>query len=101
MSTTVSTRPQVVNIGAIFSFKSVIGKAAKVAIEAAVEDINSSPDILQGTKLRLNMTDSNYSGFMAIVEGMYEFIHKFNLSYDMIYIYLPNANLDVMEKTHF
>ncbi|XP_022741195.1 glutamate receptor 3.6-like [Durio zibethinus] len=68
--TNVSTRPEVVNIGAIFAFKSVIGKAAKVAIEAAIEDINSNPDILQGTKLGLQMKDSNYSGFMAIVEAL-------------------------------
>ena len=69
VSTNVSTIPEIVNIGAIFAFKSVIGKAAKVAIEAAIEDINSNPDILRGTKLRLQMKDSNYSGFTAIVEG--------------------------------
>ncbi|XWS29110.1 hypothetical protein CRYUN_Cryun24cG0000300 [Craigia yunnanensis] len=70
VSTNVSTIPEIVNIGAIFSFKSVIGKAEKVAIEAAIEDINSNPDILRGTKLRLQMKDSNYSGFMAIVEAL-------------------------------
>ncbi|KAK6258081.1 hypothetical protein SCA6_012555 [Theobroma cacao] len=70
VSTNVSTRPEVVNIGAIFSFQSVIGKAAKVAVEAAIEDINSNPDILRGTKLNLQLKDSNYSGFLAMVEAL-------------------------------
>ncbi|XVE87557.1 hypothetical protein DITRI_Ditri18aG0127200 [Diplodiscus trichospermus] len=70
VSTDVSPRPEFVNIGAIFAFKSVIGKAAKVAIDSAIKDINSNPDILQGTELRMQMKDSNYSGFMGIVEAL-------------------------------
>lgn len=69
LNATVSGRPAVVNIGAIFSFKTIIGKAAKIAVETAIEDVNSNPDILPGTKLELQMKDSNYSGFMAVVEG--------------------------------
>jgi ionotropic glutamate receptor len=66
----VSTRPNVVNIGAIFSFNSSIGKVAKVAIEAAVQDVNSNPAVLKGTQLKLAMQDTKQSsGFLGIVEG--------------------------------
>jgi len=55
----VSTSPNVVNIGAILSFNSSIGKVAKVAIEAAV-----------GTKLKLPTQDTKQSsGFLGIIEG--------------------------------
>jgi hypothetical protein len=51
--TNISTRPDVVNVGAILSYKSIIGKVAKVAIEAAVEDVNSDSTVLAGTKIKL------------------------------------------------
>lgn len=66
---TVITRPVVVNIGCVFSFDSPVGKVAKVAIDAAVEDVNSDPRILGGTMLKHTMHDTNYSGFLGIVEG--------------------------------
>lgn len=69
-STNVSTRPEVVNIGALFSFRSMIGKVGKIAVEAAVEDVNSDPSILGGTKLKLSLHDTNYSGFLGIIECM-------------------------------
>ncbi|XP_060675170.1 glutamate receptor 3.6-like [Ziziphus jujuba] len=65
-----TTRPNFVNIGAILSFNSSIGKVAKVAIEAAVEDVNSNSSILNGTKLRLAMQDTKYSDFLGIVEAL-------------------------------
>lgn len=68
--TDASNRPDFVNVGAILSRNSTIGKVARVAIEAAVEDVNSDPDVLAGTKINLTMQDSNYSGFLGIVEGM-------------------------------
>jgi ionotropic glutamate receptor len=72
----VSTRPNVVNIGAILSFNSSIGKVAKVAIEAAVEDVNSNPTVLNGTKLKLAMQDTKESsGFLGIVEGTCNIVH--------------------------
>ncbi|KAH7519812.1 hypothetical protein FEM48_Zijuj08G0076900 [Ziziphus jujuba var. spinosa] len=64
-----STRPSTVNIGGIFSLASVISRVGKVAVEAAVEDINSDPSVLGGTKLELTVQDSNFSGFMGIIEG--------------------------------
>ncbi|GMY22985.1 glutamate receptor 3.6-like [Fagus crenata] len=73
--TNISTRPDVVNVGAILSYKSIIGKVAKVAMEAAVEDVNSDSTLLAGTKIELTMQDSNYSRFMAIVEAL-KFMEK-------------------------
>ncbi|GAB4847636.1 hypothetical protein Ancab_026697 [Ancistrocladus abbreviatus] len=64
----VSTRPEVVQVGAIFAFDSIVGKAAEVAIKAALDDVNSNPDVLPGTKLNVSMLDSNHSGFLGIVE---------------------------------
>ena len=69
VTTNASTRPNVVNIGAFFTFSSVVGKVAKVAVEAAVEDVNSDPSVLGGTKLHLTTHDTKYSGFLGIVEG--------------------------------
>ena len=69
-SRNVSTRPDVVNIGALFSFHSMIGKVGKIAVEAAIEDVNSDPSVLGGTKLNLTLHDTNYSGFLGIVECM-------------------------------
>jgi len=65
----VSARPSIINIGAILSFNSTIGRVAKVAIEAAVDDINSNPKVLSGTKLNVSMLDTKSSpGFQKIVD---------------------------------
>ena len=69
-SKNVSMRPDVVDIGALFSFSSMIGRVGKIAVEAAVEDVNSDPSILGGTKLKLSLHDTNYSGFLGIIECM-------------------------------
>lgn len=65
----ISVRPSVVNIGALFPFDSTIGRVAKVAIAAAVNDINKDPSVLRGTQLVVQMQDTNYSGFIGIVQG--------------------------------
>ncbi|XP_023543521.1 glutamate receptor 3.6 isoform X1 [Cucurbita pepo subsp. pepo] len=69
-SKNVSMRPDVVDIGALFSFSSMIGRVGKIAVEAAVEDVNSDPSILGGTKLKLSLHDTNYSGFLGIIESL-------------------------------
>lgn len=79
-------RPETVSIGSIFTFNSVIGKVAKVAIQAAIEDVNSSPDILHGTKLKLTMHDSNSSGFLAITDGKSYTYTTFSI---LVKIYIP------------
>ncbi|XP_050125335.1 glutamate receptor 3.6-like isoform X2 [Malus sylvestris] len=68
--TNVTARPDVVNIGAIFTFDSVIGKIAKLAITLAVEDVNSNPEILNGTKLTLKMQNTKSSDFLGIIEAL-------------------------------
>ncbi|GMH24530.1 hypothetical protein Nepgr_026373 [Nepenthes gracilis] len=65
-----STRPDEVNVGVILASDSITGKVAKVAIEAALHDVNSDPDVLSGTTLKISMLDSNFSGFLGIVEAM-------------------------------
>lgn len=62
-------RPTVVNIGAIFTFNSVIGRAAKTAMEVAVSDVNADRSILSGTRLKLIMEDANCSVFIGSVEA--------------------------------
>ncbi|KAK6143789.1 hypothetical protein DH2020_024137 [Rehmannia glutinosa] len=62
--------PNVVNIGAIFSFGTISGRVAKIAMNAAVEDVNSDPSVLGGRKLVLSTHDSNYSGFLGIIGGL-------------------------------
>ncbi|KAL2999831.1 hypothetical protein AAZX31_09G180100 [Glycine max] len=67
----VSTRPSTVNIGALMSFNSTVGRVAKVAIEAAVDDINSNATILNGTKLNISMLDTKLStGFLGIIDSL-------------------------------
>ncbi|KAG5060891.1 hypothetical protein JHK87_001920 [Glycine soja] len=64
-----STIPDFVNIGALFSFNTSVGRSIKIAIEAAIEDVNSDPTILGKTKLNLSLQeDSKYRGFLSISE---------------------------------
>ncbi|KAJ8428939.1 LOW QUALITY PROTEIN: hypothetical protein Cgig2_009810 [Carnegiea gigantea] len=65
-----STRPKTVHIGPLLSFNSTIGKVAKVAIQAAVEDVNSCPQVLHGTQRKISMQDSQYSGFLGFLDAM-------------------------------
>ncbi|PKA62215.1 Glutamate receptor 3.7 [Apostasia shenzhenica] len=58
-------RPAVVNIGAILTYESAIGKVAKAAIETAVDDVNANDQILYGTRLNLFMENSNCSAFIG------------------------------------
>ncbi|KAJ6812760.1 glutamate receptor 3.1-like [Iris pallida] len=64
------SRPAVVNIGAVFSFNSTIGRVAKVAINAAVDDINSDTSVLRGTNLTVQMQDSSCNAFLGVVEAL-------------------------------
>ncbi|CAL5336529.1 unnamed protein product [Camellia sinensis] len=67
-----SSKLSVLNIGALYTFNSVIGRSAKPAIEAAVDDVNSDSTVLAGMKLNLILHDTNCSGFLGIVEGLME-----------------------------
>ncbi|XP_039132172.1 LOW QUALITY PROTEIN: glutamate receptor 3.7-like [Dioscorea cayenensis subsp. rotundata] len=68
-------RPAVVNIGAVLSYDSVIGKVSKVAIEAAVADVNSNSSFLGGTKLNLIMRNANCSALVGSV-GAFQLLEK-------------------------
>lgn len=65
------SNPDVVKIGAIFSFNTINGRVSKIGMNAAVEEINSDPTILKGKKLVLSTHDSNTSGFLGIIGGIY------------------------------
>ncbi|XP_059638399.1 glutamate receptor 3.3 [Cornus florida] len=65
-----SSRPAVVNIGALFTFESTIGRVAKVAVEEAVKDVNSNSSVLHGTKLVVKMQNSNCNGFLGMVGAL-------------------------------
>ncbi|KAI3457324.1 hypothetical protein Pfo_013987 [Paulownia fortunei] len=69
-STAVPDRPRVINIGALLTFNSAIGRSAGPALLAAIEDVNSDSSILKDTKLNLILQDTNCSGFLGIVEAM-------------------------------
>ena len=91
--TNISTRPSIVDVGAILTYKSTIGKVAKVAIEAAIEDVNSDPTVLAGTKIQLTMQDSNYDGFLGIVKSklfVYNSCLFVHLSYSLKVGYLES-----------
>ncbi|KAF6154340.1 hypothetical protein GIB67_026796 [Kingdonia uniflora] len=69
-SVNLSSRPAVVNIGAIFTFNSTIGRVAKIAMETAVDDVNSNFNVLGGTKLVLKMQDSKCNGLISFVQAL-------------------------------
>jgi glutamate receptor, ionotropic, plant len=58
-----------VNIGTLYTYNSVIGRAVRHAIELALEDVNSDRSILPDTNLNLISQDTNCSGFLATIEG--------------------------------
>lgn len=61
--------PEVVNIGAVLTYESIIGRVAKVAIEAAVADVNADKKILGGTRLNLIMENNNCNAFLGSIGG--------------------------------
>ncbi|KAI3465635.1 hypothetical protein Pfo_022298 [Paulownia fortunei] len=69
-SSALSDRPSVVNVGALFTFNSAIGRSARPAILAAIEDVNSDTSILKDTKINLIVHNTNCSGFLGTVEAM-------------------------------
>ncbi|KAK3005293.1 hypothetical protein RJ639_016903 [Escallonia herrerae] len=82
-----NSQPDVVNIGAILSFGTINGRVARIAMNAAVRDVNSNPSILAGRKLVLSLHDSNYSGFLGIV-GALQFLET-----DTVAIISPQSSV--------
>ncbi|KAI3809809.1 hypothetical protein L1987_19409 [Smallanthus sonchifolius] len=69
-SSSSSRGPKVVNIGALLTVNSVIGRSVKPAIIAAIDDVNSDPSILGETHLNLILHDTNCSGFLGTMEAL-------------------------------
>lgn len=63
-------KPAVVNMGAVFTYDSIIGRVAKAAIEAAVDDVNSHKNILDGTRLNLIMENADCNAFLGSIAAM-------------------------------
>ncbi|KAJ8630326.1 hypothetical protein MRB53_023649 [Persea americana] len=66
----VPLRPSVVNIGALLTFNSTIGRVAQAAIAAAAEDVNANSSVLLGTTLNVITLDTNCSGFFGNIEAL-------------------------------
>ncbi|KAF5787265.1 putative periplasmic binding protein-like I [Helianthus annuus] len=69
-SSSSSRMPSVVNVGALFTVNSVIGRSVKPAVAAAVDDVNNSPTVLRGVALNLIQHDTNCSGFLGTIEAL-------------------------------
>ncbi|XP_051124667.1 glutamate receptor 3.3-like [Andrographis paniculata] len=65
-----SSRPAVVNVGALFSLDSTIGKVAKIAIDEAVKDVNANSSVLKGSKLHVDFRNTNCSGFIGLADAL-------------------------------
>ncbi|KAG0515686.1 hypothetical protein BDA96_10G300500 [Sorghum bicolor] len=63
-------RPSEVAVGALFTYDSTIGRAAQLAIELAVDDVNADAKVLKGTKLNLIPMDTNCSGFLGTIKAL-------------------------------
>lgn len=64
-----SSKPTALTIGSLLTRNSTIGKAARPAIQAAIDDVNADSSILASTELKLLEYDTNCSGFLGTVEG--------------------------------
>uniref|UniRef100_A0A1J3JZK7 Glutamate receptor n=1 Tax=Noccaea caerulescens TaxID=107243 RepID=A0A1J3JZK7_NOCCA len=65
-----SQRPSSVNVGALFTYDSFIGRAAKPAFKAAMDDVNADQTVLKGIKLNIVFQDSNCSGFIGTMGAL-------------------------------
>lgn len=69
LATAVGAPPSEVAVGALFTYDSTIGRAAQLAIELAVDDVNADDKVLAWTKLNLVSMDTNCSGFLGTIKG--------------------------------
>ncbi|KAK4255352.1 hypothetical protein QN277_008363 [Acacia crassicarpa] len=68
--TNVPVRPRVVRVGVLFTLNSYIGRSAKPAIFAALDDVNNDTTILPGIKMEVILVDTNCSGFIGTREAL-------------------------------
>ncbi|XP_071708995.1 glutamate receptor 3.1-like [Rutidosis leptorrhynchoides] len=67
---TVNSKTNIINIGSIFDQQSITGKVSTIAMNAAVNDVNSDPKILPGRRLSLSVNDASFTGHFSIVSAM-------------------------------
>ena len=94
-------RPASVNIGAVFTFDSVIGRVAKVAMEMAVAEVNADPTVLNGTKLNLIMKDAGCSVFLGSIGGGKHDPEHFVIVYVLFYIFFGFLILMILREVKF
>nr|POF07800.1 glutamate receptor 3.2 [Quercus suber] len=63
-------RPDIVQVGAVFTFNTINGKVARIAMKAAEDDVNSDPSILGGSRLSILIHDSNFNEFLGIIGAL-------------------------------
>ena len=59
----------VIHIGALVSYDTINGRAARTAIQMAVDSINKDNNILNNSELVLHMLDTNCSAFLGVAAG--------------------------------
>nr|GMC85451.1 glutamate receptor 3.6-like [Ipomoea batatas] len=94
VNSTLSARPSVVNIGCILTLTSNVGKITKLVIQTAVEDINSNPAVLGGTKLNITFLDNKSNGLLGIIEAI-EYMET-----DMVAIIGPQSSVKAHTIAH-
>lgn len=87
-------RPAVVNIGAILVMGTNNGDVSKIAMEAAVNDVNADPSFLGGTKLNISYFNTNFSGFLGII-GALQFMER-----DIVAIIGPQTSVMAHVVSH-
>ncbi|KAJ6729193.1 GLUTAMATE RECEPTOR 3.4 [Salix viminalis] len=90
-----SSRPSVANLGTLYTYDSVIGRAAGPAIEAAVDDVNSDPAILPGTRLSLISQNTNCNGFLGTVEVLQLMVN------DVVAVIATDPTLSSLQYPYF
>ena len=58
-----------IHIGALVSYDTFNGRAARKAIQMAVDNINRDKNILNNSQLVLHMLDTNCSAFLGVAAG--------------------------------
>lgn len=90
-ATAAGARPSEVAVGALFTYDSVIGRAARLAIELAVDDVNADRTVLAATQLSLIAQDTNCSGFLGTIEGLLLSASPLSLSLSQLLMFMSSS----------
>ncbi|XP_059072638.1 glutamate receptor 3.3 isoform X2 [Cryptomeria japonica] len=64
------SHPLMINVGALLSLNSTIGRISKIALEFAVQRINQEQKILRGTNILLKIMDYNCNTLQGVTAAM-------------------------------